>query len=133
MTAHALFPWLSTAVPLIGALAGRMFRQDPHQLKKSCLMWSVLSLVPVAASGAAVPEGPLLLYLLPIAAVISLLGQPVHQDHRLSWLMTLVCLGFGIGVIAHQDVFSHLFLLALLATTIGLLVRHHTTLWPISW
>jgi NADH-quinone oxidoreductase subunit M len=133
MTGHDLFPWLSTAVPLMGALAGRIFWQDPHQLKTSCLLWSVLSLAPIAASGVAVPEGPLLLYLLPIAAAISLLGQPVHRDHRLSWLMTLVCLGLGIGVIVHHGVFAHLFLLALLATTISLLIRHHTTLWPISW
>ena len=133
MTGHDLFPWLSTAMPLMGALAGRIFCRDPHQLKTSCLLWSVLSLAPIAASGVAVPEGPLLLYLLPIAAAISLLGQPVHRDHRLSWLMTLVCLGLGIGVIIHHGVFAHLFLLALLATTISLLVHHHTTLWPISW
>ncbi|TKB68791.1 MAG: hypothetical protein E8D52_07325 [Nitrospira sp.] len=133
MTGHDLFPWLSTAVPLMGALAGRIFCRDPHQLKTSCLLWSVLSLAPIAASGVAVPEGPLLLYLLPIAAAISLLGQPVHRDHRLSWLMTLVCLGLGIGVIVHHGVVAHFFLLALLATTISLLVRHHTTLWPISW
>lgn len=133
MTGQALFPWLSTAVPLIGALAGRMFWGDPQQLKKSCLIWSVFSLAPIAGSDVATPEGPLLLYSLPIAAVISLLGQPVHKDHRHAWLMTLVGLGFGIGVLTHRDVFSHLFLLALLATTIGLLVRHHTTLWPISW
>jgi NADH-quinone oxidoreductase subunit M len=133
MTGHDLFPWLSTAVPLMGALAGQIFCRDPHQLKTSCLLWSVLSLAPIAASGVAVPEGPLLLYLLPIAAAISLLGQPVHRDHHLSWLMTLICLGLGIGVIVHHGVVAHLFLLALLATTISLLVRHHTTLWPISW
>lgn len=133
MTGQALFPWLSTAVPLIGALAGRMFWSDPQQLKNSCLLWSLFSFVPIMMSNVTVPEGPLLLYVLPIAAVISLLGQPVHKDHRLAWLMTLVCLGFGIGVIAHRNVFSHLFLLVLLVITIGLLFRHHTTLWPISW
>jgi NADH-quinone oxidoreductase subunit M len=133
MTSQVLFAWLSTAIPLIGALASRLFWLDPPQLKKSCLIWSVFSLAPIAASGVALPEGPLPLLLLPIAAVVSLLGQPVHTDHRLYWLMTLVCLGLGIGVIVHHDVFSHLFLLALLATTISLLFRHHTTLWPISW
>jgi NADH-quinone oxidoreductase subunit M len=133
MTGQALFPWLSTVVPLIGALTGRIFWRDPQQLKKSCLVWSAFSVVPIAGSGVAMPEGPLLLYLLPTAAVISLLGQPVHKDHRRSWLMTLVCLGFGIGVISHHGAFSHIFLLALLVTMISLLVRHHTTLWPISW
>jgi NADH-quinone oxidoreductase subunit M len=133
MTGQALFPWLSTAIPLIGALTGRIFWRDPQQLKKSCLVWSALSVAPIAGSGVVMPEGPLWLYLLPIAAVISLLGQPVHKDHRLSWLMTLVCLGFGMGVITHHGAFSHLFLLALLVAMISLLVRHHTTLWPISW
>lgn len=133
MTTEALFPWLSTVVPLIGALTGRMFWEDPHQLKKSCLIWSVLSLVPIAGLGMNMPEGPLPLCLLPIAAVISLLGQPVHKEHRLSFVMTLVCLGLGIGVIVHPNLFSHLFLITLLATTISLLFSHHTTLWPISW
>ena len=133
MTGHALFPWLSTVVPLVGVVAGRMFWQNPQRLKTSCVVWSTLSLAPIAGSGVAMPEGPLPLYLLPITAVISLLGQPVHRDHRRSWLMTLVCLGLGIGVITHHGIFSHLFLLALLATMISLLVRHHTTLWPISW
>ncbi len=130
---ESIFSWLSTAVPLVGALAARMFWEDLPQLKKSCLIWSIFTVIPIAMSDVAVPEGPLLLYLLPIAAVISMLGQPVHQDHRLSWLMTLVTLGLGIGVIVHPDRFSHLFLLALLATTIGLLSGYHTTLWPISW
>lgn len=134
MTGHDLFPWLSTTVPLIGALTGRIFCwRDPHQLKTSCLLWSVLSLAPIAAAGVTAPEGPLLLYLLPIAAITSLLGQPTHQDHRLSWLMTLLCLGLGIGVISHPSVIGHFFLLALLATITGLLIKHHTTLWPISW
>ena len=83
--------------------------------------------------GMNMPEGPLPLCLLPIAAVISLLGQPVHKEHRLSFVMTLVCLGLGIGVIVHPNLFSHLFLITLLATTISLLFSHHTTLWPISW
>jgi NADH-quinone oxidoreductase subunit M len=133
MTGHALSPWLSAAVPLIGALAGGIFWKNPQQLRTSCVVWSILSLAPIAGSSVAMPEGPLLLYLLPITAVISLLGQPIHRDHRHSWLMTLVCLGLGIGVITHHGVFSHLFMLALLSTVISLLVCHHTTLWPISW
>lgn len=133
MTRELIFSWLAPVVPLLGALAGRMFWEEPRRVKQSCLIWSALSVVPIIGSGSAMPEGPLLLYLLPIAAVLSLSGQPVHKDHRLSWLMTLVCLGLGIGVISHLDVLSHLFLLALLATTIRLLFTHHTMLWPISW
>jgi NADH-quinone oxidoreductase subunit M len=36
-------------------------------------------------------------------------------------------------VMSHPGLFGHLFLLALLATMIGLLLNHHTMLWPISW
>ncbi len=133
MMRQALLPWIAIAVPLIGALTGLIFLEDPQQLKKSCLLWSSLSVVPIIGLGSALPEGPLLLYLLPIAAVLSLLGQPVHKDHRVSWLMTLVCLGLGIGVMSHPGLLGHLFLLALLATMIGLLLNHHTMLWPISW
>ncbi len=133
MKGELFFFWLGPVVPLLGALAGRMFWEDPEQLKKSCQIWSVLSLAPIIGSHPAMPEGPLLLYLLPIAAVLSLSGQPVHREHRLSWLMTLIYLGLGIGVISHHDFIAHLFLLALLAITIILLFSHHTMLWPISW
>ncbi|MBH0178186.1 MAG: hypothetical protein HP491_10045 [Nitrospira sp.] len=133
MMRQTFLPWIAIAVPLIGALIGRIFWEDPQQLKKSCLVWSALSVLPIIGLGSALPEGPLPLYLLPIAAVLSLLGQPVHKDHRLSWLMTLVCLGLGIGVMSHPGLLGHLFLLALLATMIGLLLHHHTMLWPISW
>ncbi len=133
MMGDSIFSWLSTIVPLIGALTARMFWEHPHRLKNSCLIWSVLTLAPITGTDMAMPEGPLALYLLPITAIISLLSQPVHHDHRLSWVMTLVSLGLGIGVMVHSNLFSHLFLLVLLATMIGLLSSYHTTLWPISW
>lgn len=133
MTSSVLFSWLATCIPLIGAVAGRMLWEDLPQLKKSCVIWSLITVVPILKLRANLPEGALLLFLLPIVAMISLLGQPIQKEHRLSWLMTLVCLGLGIGGIVHPAPLDHLFLLALLATVTGLLVRHHTILWPISW
>ena len=133
MTTTALFAWLATCLPLLGAVTGRMLWEDLPQLKKSCLIWSLVTVVPILKLNTSLPEGALLLGLLPIAATISLLGQPAQQDHRLSWLMTLICLGLGIGVIVHPAPLSHLFLLALVVTIINLLMRHHTILWPISW
>ncbi|MBL8076275.1 MAG: hypothetical protein JNL29_18070 [Nitrospira sp.] len=133
MTSSVLFSWLATCIPLIGAVAGRMLWEDLPQLKKSCVIWSLITVVPILKLRTNLPEGALLLSLLPIVAMISLLGQPVQKEHRLSWLMTLVCLGLGIGGIVHPAPLDHLFLLALLATVTGLLVRHHTILWPISW
>lgn len=133
MTSSVLFSWLASCIPLIGAVAGRMVWEDLPQLKKSCVIWSLITVVPILKLRTNLPEGALLLSLLPIVAMISLLGQPVQKEHRLSWLMTLVCLGLGIGGIVHPAPLDHLFLLALLATITGLLVRHHTILWPISW
>ncbi len=133
MTSMVLFSWLAACLPLIGALAGRMLWEDVPQLKKSCVIWCLITVVPILKLQTNLPEGTLLLALLPIVAMISILGQPVQKDHRLSWLMTLVNLGLGIGIIAHPAPLSHLFLLALLMTMIGLLMRHHTILWPISW
>ncbi|HRI39271.1 MAG TPA: proton-conducting transporter membrane subunit [Nitrospira sp.] len=133
MTSVVLFSWLAACLPLIGALAGRMLWEDVPQLKKSCVIWCLITVVPILKLQTSLPEGTLLLALLPIVAMISILGQPVQKDHRPSWLMTLVNLGLGIGIIAHPAPLSHLFLLALLMTMIGLLMRHHTILWPISW
>jgi NADH-quinone oxidoreductase subunit M len=133
MTSTVLFSWLATCIPLIGALAGRMLWDDVPQLKKSCIIWCLLTVVPILNLHTNLPEGALLLGLLPIVAMISVLGQPVQKDHRLSWLMTLVSLGLGIGIIAHPAPLSQLFLLTLLVAMTGLLIRHHTILWPISW
>ena len=132
MTSAVLFSWLATCIPLIGALAGRLLWEDVPQLKKSCIIWSLITVAPILKLKTNLPEGALLLGLLPVVAMISILGQPVQKDHRLSWLMTLICLGLGIGVIAHPAPLSQLFLLALLVTMAGLLMRYHTILWPIS-
>lgn len=133
MTADSLFSWLATGIPLIGAVASLVFWEDLRRLKGSCLLWCALSLAPVAGINAIMPEGPLPLYLLPVSAAISLLGQPAHKSHRFAWLMSLIYLGLGLGVISHPAPVSHVFLLALLVTTAGLLLGHRTMLWPVSW
>ena len=132
----AFVPWLLAGIPLLGALTSLVVWSSPDRLKLSSIIWSVISLVAMAGlSGQIVtpPEGLLPLYLLPLAAIASLLGQPVHKDHRLSWVMTLACLGFGIGTLTGHEVSSQLFLMGLLISIILLLQRHHTAFWPISW
>jgi NADH-quinone oxidoreductase subunit M len=79
------------------------------------------------------PEGFLPLYLLPLTAMISLLGQPAHADHRLSCVMTLLLLGMGLCVLTNQPVVASLALLLLFCVIAGLLYRHHSALWPMSW
>lgn len=134
MMAEFFFPWLVAGTPLIGAYVSYVYYwNDPSHLKKSCLLWSLFSLVPIAGLNMSMPEGPLPLLLLPLGATISLLGHPTHSDHRLSWLMTLIGLGLGIGVLAHHTILSNLFVLVLSALMARLLFRHHTALWPMSW
>ncbi len=131
----SIVPLLS-GIPLLGALLSFAVWSNPHRLKVSTIIWSIMSLaanVGLAGRLTTPPEGPLLLYLLPVAACASLLGQPVHRDHRLSWIMTLLFLGLGLGVLTSPNIVGQIFLLMLLGSLIVLLYRHHTPLWPISW
>jgi NADH-quinone oxidoreductase subunit M len=132
----ALIPWLLAGLPLLGLLASLPFLADPERLKQSSVAWSVISLASVAACAGRVdapPEGLLPLYLLPLAATISILGQPVHEQHRLSWLLTLLFLGLGLAAVGNQPPISLLSMTLLLVLIAGLLYRHHSALWPRSW
>lgn len=136
MTDGALVLWLPAGLPLLGALVSLALWANPERLKLSALIWSACSLGPIVGFSGQLtipPEGLLPLYLLPLAAMVSILGQPAHGDHRLSWIMTLVCLGLGIGTFTGRDLSGPLCLIALLLSLTLLLYRHHTTLWPISW
>ncbi|MGH7181604.1 MAG: hypothetical protein ACREJN_06485, partial [Nitrospiraceae bacterium] len=136
MMDRALIPLLLAVIPLLGALTSLAVRSNPDRLKLSSVIWSAISfcaIVGLSDQIATPPEGLLPLYLLPLAAVASLLGQPAHENHRLSSIMILVYLGLGIGTLTSDDVLGRFFLIALLVTVIVLLYRHHTTLWPISW
>ncbi|SLM47166.1 putative NADH-quinone oxidoreductase, subunit M [Nitrospira japonica] len=136
MTGGMMIPSLLAGIPLLGALASLPFRSDPEQLKRSCVTWAVLSLASIAgcANRIEVPtEGLLPLYLLPLAATISILGQPVHEQHRLSWLSTLVFLGIGLSVLSGPPLIAPLTVALLSALIAGLLYQHHSALWPRSW
>ncbi len=129
-----LIPWVVAGVPLLGAVLSAALWAHPHRL----MAWSVgvcaVSLACVAGFAGyltAPPEG--LLLLLPLAAGVSLLGQPHHKDHRASWVLTLIFLGLGLGALTSQPVVGKLFLMAIHGFVIVLLYRHHTPLWPISW
>jgi len=132
----ALIIWLLSGLPLLGAVSSLLFWSNPARLQLSSVAWSVLSLGSIAAfsSQLVIPsEGLLPLYLLPLTAMISLLGQPPHVDHRLGWIMTLVFLGLGLGVMTTPPPFSFVALLFLFSVVAGLLYRHHSMLWSISW
>jgi len=131
-----LIPWILAGVPLLGAALSPALWTHPHRL----MAWSVgvcaVSLASVAGFigyVTAPPEGLLLLFLLPLTAGVSLLGQPHHRDHRASWVLTLIFLSLGLGALTSQPVIGKLFLMVIHGFVIVLLYRHHTPLWPISW
>ncbi|HSA63973.1 MAG TPA: proton-conducting transporter membrane subunit [Nitrospira sp.] len=136
MTEGTLIPWLLAGIPLLGVLASLPFRSDPERLKWSAIVWGVIclgSVVGFAGQVAMPPEGLLPLYLLPLAAIISILGQPVYEEHGPSWMLTLLILGLGLSVVSSPSPLSLLSLTLLLILIAVLLYRHHSALWPRSW
>jgi NADH-quinone oxidoreductase subunit M len=132
----AIISWLLAGLPLLGAMASLAFWSNPARLKSSSIVWSVISLGSIAGfAGQLVtpPEGFLPLYLLPLTAVISLLGQPTHAGHKLSWIMTLIFLGLGLCLLTNKPLVGSLALMLLFVLMAVLLYRHHSTLWPMSW
>ena len=129
-------PLLLAGVPLLGAAFSFAAWTKPDHLRSWSVIVSIISLAAAAGVSrylATPPEGWLLVYLLPVAASASLLGQPVHHTHRPSWFLTLVLLGLGLGILTSQNLLGQICLLLLVSLTAALLYRHHTQLWPISW
>ncbi|TKB72743.1 MAG: hypothetical protein E8D45_09915 [Nitrospira sp.] len=127
MMGEAVASVLSAGVPLLGALLSLALWPQPDKLRICSIATAVISLgAVVGLSGylTGPTEGFLFVYLLPIAAGASLLGQPVHPLHRSSWIMTLVFLGLGLGVLTLRGPAEQMCLIAIV---------DHTPLWPMSW
>jgi NADH-quinone oxidoreductase subunit M len=127
---------LLAGVPLLGALLCLTVWSRPDQLKQGSVIVTVISLgtsIGLSRYLPAPPEGFLLLYLLPLAASVSILGQPTHETHRSAWMMTLVFLGLGSSILASRNIVGQLALPLMFGLVIGLLYRHHSALWPMSW
>jgi NADH-quinone oxidoreductase subunit M len=132
----ALISWLLTGVPMVGAIMSAALWSRPDHVMRSSLIWSVISFATVIGFSSALdpaPEGFLPLYLLPLTAAISILGQPVHADHRLSWVMTLLLLGLGLCMLTSEQVTGAVALLLISAIIAVSLYRYHSALWPMSW
>jgi NADH-quinone oxidoreductase subunit M len=136
MISASLAPWLVTAVPLVGALAGLTVWSRPDKLKAWSVAVTLLSLLAVLGTFfrlTASTEGLLFVVLFPLAACVSLLGQPVHRDHRLAWIMTLVCLGIGLGIVTLPAPVGRTALPLLLGLITFLLYWHRDPFWGASW
>ena len=136
MTDLMTTPLLLAAVPIMGAMLGLVVWSQPDKLKIWSVIVTVLSLLAVIGISGQLTEtieGPLFLYLLPLAAGISLLGGPVHQQHRLACVLTLLFLGLGLGILTSQQVAGQIVLAILLGLITFLLYWHHNPFWPRSW
>jgi NADH-quinone oxidoreductase subunit M len=136
MTDFVLAPLLLAAVPIVGAMLGLAVWSQPVKLKVWSIVVTGLSLLAVIGMSGHVAEtieGQIFLYLLPLAAGISLLGGPVHLQHRLSWVLTLLFLGLGSGILTSHQVVGQVAVAVLLGLITFLLYWHHNPLWPRSW
>ena len=136
MTDIVLTPLLLAAIPMIGAMLGLVVWSQPDKLKILSIIvagLSFLSVIGMSGHVAETIEGRIFLYLLPLAAGISLLGGPVHLQHRLSWVLTLLFLGLGLGILTSHQVVGQVAVAVLLGLITFLLYWHHNPLWPRSW
>lgn len=137
MTALVTAHFLLVAVPVLGATLGLAIRGKPEVLKIWLLLITTVSLGTIGwtagtspAQAAALP----FLSLLPLMAFVSLLGQPLQRNHCRAWLLTLLVLGLGLGVLASEASLSAVFFLLLL-TVIALMLLHfqHQTGFHVWW
>src|SRR5215510_780013 len=101
--------WLLAGIPLLGAAFGFAVWSRPDYLRNWSVVLSVLSLAAAAGmsgSLATSPENLVLVYLLPVAACASLLGQPVHKNLRLSWILTFLSLRLGFVILTNHNVMA---------------------------
>jgi NADH-quinone oxidoreductase subunit M len=136
MMTESFVPLLPGILTLLGALLSLVFWSRPNRQKNCSIVVSLIGLgAIIGLSGhlTTPPEGLLPLYLLPLTACVSFLGQPVHRSHRTTWIMTLVILGLGMDVLTNRNIVGQICLMLLLGLIILLLYRHHSPLWPRSW
>lgn len=125
-----------TLIPLLGGIGSFMVWSQPDKLKMWLILVTILSLVSVfvlADPQTASVGGMILLYLLPVAAGVSLLVQINHHDDQLSLLMTVLLLGLGFGVLTNETLTSQIFLAVTLGLVSYLLFRYRSALWSSSW
>jgi NADH-quinone oxidoreductase subunit M len=121
---------LLPAVPFAGAAIGFALWSRPQALKIWTLIVALAGLAVLCATiGREAGAGAtgLFLHVLPVAAFVSLLGQPAHPDNRAAWLLTLVLLGAGMGAPADGGV--GLIAQALFLGLVGLLLHRY---WNVS-
>ena len=129
-------PWLLLALPILGAGLSVFLKASLPRMKTVALVTTVASLCSVIGSALVLGEpasGVPFLCLLPLAACLSLLGQPLHRDTSAAWPMTLILLGLGLGTLTTQGLAHAILLLLLLILLSALLYRHQPDPAPDAW
>lgn len=129
-------PWLLMAIPLLGAGLSLLMRASLQRMKTSALGTTAASLLAMIGAPLALGEpfaGVPFLCLLPLAAFLSLLGQPLHRDNSPAWVMTLVLLGLGLGILTGQTPAQDVMLVMLLGLLCILLYRYQQGASPETW
>jgi len=128
--------WLLSGLPLLGMLLTFALWSRLGWMKFLAVATAVITFVAtVILSGPLTGDLPslLLIYLLPIAACASILGQPVKPEHRSAWSITLLLLSIGMAALIHQGITGSFFKVATLVLLITLFFRYRNSFWPLSW
>ena len=129
-------PWLLVALPFLGAGLSLLLRASLQRMKTSALLTTIASLLAVVGTPWALDDtlaGVPFLCLLPLTAFLSLLGQPLHRDNTPAWVMTLVLLGLGLGILSAPAPAHDIMLLILLALLCSLLYRFQSGASAETW
>lgn len=127
MTAQSTASLMLVAIPVLAAMLGLLMWHKLQVLKVWLLSAAVASVGTIVWAAGALPAqsgGLFLLALLPLMAFVTLLGQPLHAGNAAAWVLTLLFVGLGLGVLASEAPVSLACFLLLLAL-VGLILVHY--------
>jgi NADH-quinone oxidoreductase subunit M len=136
VTAQMTASFVLAGAPILAAMVGLLLRDKPEGLKDWLLIATGLNLGTIAWAAGTLPAdsgGLFLLSLLPVMAFVTLLGQPVLASNAASWLLTLLLVGLGVGVLAAEASVSLIFFLLLLAVVDLILFHYRSRIGSNAW
>lgn len=126
LTATNIWPVVLLAVPVVGALLSALLWSTPREPKTWLLLTTLATLLTIGGMTlytGVLPTNLSLLCLLPVAAFISLLGQPLHLPHRQAWVHSITMLGLCLAAISASGRIQWVFIALTFLALLGLLAR----------